>query len=599
MKYLIKIPVCVLSAALFLLSCSDDKTEDYSFGIDRTSIEIGANGGSEPLKVTSRGNWQATTDAPWIKLSPSNGMGITECRVEIDSSVLAVEPRSAIVQIISDDQTHPQAFKVIQQGYEKFIRVEQQPEILPSYGPYGERTLKVEITANVPFEIAPNVERPWVLCEEIDMKKILDRGARPRTITLEFEWENNTRPEERQLNIEFVVDEMYGELARHDLLTLKQTAAEKIVPGIRGDSLAIMACKRSLDCGGFEEGEQMSKWNNVILWEPTDENVLPENIGRVRSVKFMGSNAKDGIPFEIQYLTAAETIMIFSNSNKLQKNFSTGPDLSKLEQLKHLQIYSFGLTELDPSFKELKNLETLDLSGNNFETIPSLLTPENFPNLTYLDLTANRRRSVMDMNTTMVPDTDWGGLWKSTSSKYNQRDLERLLAWEKLEFLRLSNNYMQYGVPTMVNKTKNKWQKGDQYRLYWDSETEDYVWHDIPEWLVGKPKVLPNATYFALNLNYFTGEIPEWILYHPQLFFWNPGLLVFNQNQKYMDKEGNPVGFTNIPATLDYYYEIYPEQKNLDEEAETGASDQPQAKMVEIRTEALSGIRRMFFNSHN
>lgn len=599
MKYLIKIPICVLNIVLFFLSCSNDKTEDYNFGIDRTSIEIGADGGSEPLKVTSRGNWRAITDAPWIKLSPSNGMGITECRVEIDSSVLAVEPRSAIVQIISDDQTHPQTFKVTQQGYEKFIRVERQPETLPNYGPYGERTLQVEVTANVPFEVSPNAEKPWALCEKIDMEKVLNRGARPRTIILEFEWENNTRPEERSLEVEFTVDETEGELVRHDVLMLKQTAAEKIVPGIRGDSLAIIACKRSLDCGGFEEGELMSKWDDVVLWESTDEDVLPENIGRVRSVKFMGSNTKDGIPFEIQYLTAAETIMIFSNGNKMLKSFSTGPDLSKLVQLKHLQIYSFGLTELDPSFKELKNLETLDLSGNNFETIPSLLTPENFPNLTYIDLTANRRGNVMDMNTTMVPEANWGGLWKSTSSKYNQRDLERLLAWEKLEFLRLSNNYMQFGVPTMVNKTKNKWQKGDQYRLYWNSETEDYVWHDIPEWLVGKPKVLPNAIFFALNLNYFTGEIPEWILYHPQLFFWDPGLLVFNQYQKYMDKEGNPVGFTNIPATLDYYYEIYPEQKDLDEEAETGASSQPQAKMAAIRTETLSGIRRMFFNSHN
>lgn len=597
MKYLTKIPVCVLSMALLCLSCSDDKTEDQRFDLNRNTIEIGPDGGFEPLMVTSQGAWRAVTDAPWIKLSPSNGVGATECRVEIDSTVLALESRSDVVQIISDDQTHPLSIKVAQQGYEQFIRVEEQPNTLPCYGEYGKRTFDVKVTTNVPFKIDLGEDKPWVLCDDIDLNSILNRGARPRTIVLHFKWENNTRPEERNIEVEFSVNEELGELTQHDVLTVKQTAAEKIVPGIRGDSLAILACKRSLGCNGFKEGERMTNWDDVVLWEVTDEDVLPENIGRVRAVKFSGSNTKEGIPFEIQYLTALETLQIFSNTNKMLKSFSSGPDLSKLTQLKHLQIFSLGLTELDPSFKELKNLETLDISGNNFETIPAILTHENFPSLTYLDLTANRRLTIKDMNTTMVPETDWAGLWKSTSSKYNQRDLERLLAWDNLEFLRLSNNYMQFGVPTMVNKTKSKWQTGDKYRLYWSRETKDYVWHEIPSWLVGKPKVLPNATFLALNLNYFSGELPEWVLYHPQLFFWDANLLVFNQHSQYLDKSGEGVGFTNIPETLDYYYAIYPEQKEID--AETEASTQSMEKMAEERAETPSEVRRMFFNSHN
>lgn len=593
MKYLIKIPAYALGIALLCMSCSDDKTEDYNFGIDKNKIEIGPDGGSEPLLVSSKNAWRAVTDAPWIKLSPSNGVGVTECQIEIDSTILAVESRSAIVQIISDDQTHPVAFHVTQQGYEKFIRVEKQPEILPNYGEYGERTFEVEVTTNVPFEIELKHDNPWVLCKDVDIKALLDRGARPRTVSLQFEWENNSRPEERNLDVEFAIDEHVGTLEQHDVLTIKQTAADKIVPGIRGDSLAIMACQRNLRCSEFSNGELMSKWNNVVLWEATDEDVLPENIGRVRSVKFLNPNTKEGIPFEIQYLTAAETIIIYSNTNKMQKSFSSGPYLSKLTQLKYLQIFSFGLTELDPSFVDLKNLESLDLSGNNFERIPEILTPENFPNLTYIDLTANRRLGVRDMNTTIVAKENWGGLWNSTPTKFNSKDLERLLAWEKLEFLRLSNNYMQFAVPNMVGKTKNTWKKGDQYRLYWDSKKKEYVMHDIPQWLVGKPKVLPNATFLSLNLNYFTGELPEWVLYHPQLFFWNPSLLIFNQYSQQKDSEGNSVGFTNIPSTLDYYYAIYPEQRELDE---GGSTETSEAKASQRSTDRV--ISPMFIQSN-
>lgn len=47
MKYLIKIPAYALGIALLCMSCSDDKTEDYNFGIDKNKIEIGPDGGSE------------------------------------------------------------------------------------------------------------------------------------------------------------------------------------------------------------------------------------------------------------------------------------------------------------------------------------------------------------------------------------------------------------------------------------------------------------------------------------------------------------------------------------------------------------------------
>lgn len=567
MKYRIEIPVYIaLIVSLFgLSSCAEDAAEQQ-FGIDRNRIEMGPDGGYEPLTVTTSGRWTAMTDASWVKLSPSNGTGATRCRIEIDSTVLANESRSAIVQIVTEQQTKPLAFRIEQAGYPKFIRVEKQPGQLPNFADLDDRKFEVEVTTNVPFEVEFDKDKPWVACNEIDFDAIFDRGACPRRITLEFEWENNTRPEEREIEVQFAVDKTEGDLDRHDVLLVRQQAAEKIEPGIRGDSLTLLAIQRAIGSKGFDPSERMANWTGVVLWEKTDEDVDPANIGRVRSVVFQSAHTEEAIPYEVQFLTAVETISFYSNVNSIFKKLETGPYICELTQLKNLQIFGFGLTKLDENFVKLKNLEQLDLSGNNFDQIPAILTPENFPNLKQLSLATNRSQFVMDMHTTVIPQEDWGGLWRSTPNKYSMRDLERLLAWEKLEYLSLSHNYMQHGLPTMIGKTRSKWQAGDKYRLYWDSKIKDFVYHEIPAALVGKPKVLPNATYFALNLNYFTGALPDWILFHPQLLFWNPDILVFNQEPMRFDKQGVRTGFTNVPQTLDAYYAMYPEQKEIDEE---------------------------------
>ena len=79
--------------------------------------------------------------------------------------------------------------------------------------------------------------------------------------------------------------------------------------------------------------------------------------------------------------------------------------------------------------------------------------------------------------------------------------------------------------------------------------------------LAGKPKVLPNAKFFAINLNLYTGKIPDWILYHPHLMEWAPEILVFNQDTELTDMEGRIPGFSNVPESPDYYYEAYPLKK--------------------------------------
>jgi hypothetical protein len=212
-----------------------------------------------------------------------------------------------------------------------------------------------------------------------------------------------------------------------------------------------------------------------------------------------------------------------------------------------------GLSSLDDSFTNLRNLETLVLAANNFNEIPRIITPENFPNLTKLDLATNRRRTIWDMKTATLDRALWGGF------SYNDEDNfpRWLLEWDKLEYLRLSNNYMQGEIPDM-----------EDYGIRYTAE-EVAVNDTLPNGLnnparynlAGKPKVLPNAKFFAINLNLYTGKIPEWILYHPHLMEWAPEILVFNQDTELTDMEGRIPGFSNVPESPDYYYEAYPLKK--------------------------------------
>lgn len=572
MKYIFKIIICTIGLSLFLSSCNKVEKE-IEFVVDTDLVEIGPDGGLKKIKISSNGNWTAITDSPWIKISPTNGYKTTVCELSIDSTILALEKRSAVIQIVSEGVMEPASIFVDQEGYERIIKVVKQPEILPSYEEYGKRTISVELLANVPFELSFDGDKPWVSAKDLDLESIINRGARPRRIQIDMEWENNTKPQERVQKVIFKVDESVGEISVHDELLVRQIAADEIVPGIKGDSLAIIACARNFGCDpkDFDPTSRMANWDGVVLWEVTDKDVKPENIGRVRKVTFKSLDTREEIPYEIRYLNALETLIIRTNLNTILRDIPLGSSICELTQLKNLQIFSLGLTELNPDFVKLKNLEMLDLSGNNFSKIPDILTPENFPNLTYLDLAANRKWTIFDMNTTVRPTSDWAGLCDATPSKWNRKQLETLFAWEKLELLRLSNNYMQYELPNMVGKTKNVWAKGDQYKLKWNSDTQSYDMHEIPNYLVGKPKVLPNATFMAVNLNYFTGKLPDWILYHPHLLLWDPLTLIFNQEKKYFDKDGKKVGFTNVPNSLDYYYAIYPEQKLIDDAEESSS----------------------------
>ena len=76
----------VLAALSIIVGCQN--TEPIAFDIDTSEILIGPDGGVRTIKVTSPDKWVATTNVPWITVSPANGVGTAECKVLVDSALI-------------------------------------------------------------------------------------------------------------------------------------------------------------------------------------------------------------------------------------------------------------------------------------------------------------------------------------------------------------------------------------------------------------------------------------------------------------------------------------------------------------------------------
>lgn len=537
--------IAVSLCAFALAGCSDD---DRKIGVtvDGDAIEIGAEGGTRNIKVTADDAWIATTNDPWITISPANGRGSAQCRIIIDSA-LRNEPRQGIVRIQNqNDWEERRDITVSQDGYDYAITLDDKEINVSNYAAYDDRSFDVRVKTNVDFDIEiPEEAQAWLTAG--DYKVELDRGLRPREVTVRFNWGINSRDTERNAVVKFrPKDEVT--LARQDELSVNQNAAEPIEEDTRaGDSVALLAIARSLNMWeSWETNEKMDNWDNVVLWEEGMDGYTPEKAGRVKFARFSTFGTKEGLPFEVQYLTAADELVFFSNTNWTTFDLSTGEYITKLGQLRRLTISGYGLVDLDPDFKNLKNLESLDISVNNFEKIPEVLTKENFHKLHALYLNTCQRGVIYDLSNTTT--THFGGLFEETDQ--TREFPRRLLEWDNLDTLTLSVNYLQGRIPDMK----------DYARKY--TQADISAADSLPQALVGTPKVLPNIKRFSINLNRLTGELPEWLLHHPALDWMDPFTLVFTQEGK--DQDGKLAGFTNEPVNLDEYYRFYEGKKYLD-----------------------------------
>ena len=57
-------------------------------------------------------------------------------------------------------------------------------------------------------------------------------------------------------------------------------------------------------------------------------------------------------------------------------------------------------------------------------------------------------------------------------------------------------------------------------------------------------------------LNFFTGAVPNWLLFHPYFAYWSPTALLFNQQEGGKNTAGSAVGFNNVEV-VNYDYSYY------------------------------------------
>ncbi|WP_294453306.1 hypothetical protein [uncultured Bacteroides sp.] len=604
----------VLGLALFN-SCKDENELTSGFSIDKEEITIGENGGVETVQVSGDAEWQTTIDATWVRVLPPSGVGSTLCEVEVDSSVVA-EPRYAEIMYMAEGGT-TKTVKITQTGYMKGVFVENadQEIVIENSGEYGKRYYDLKVTANIEFDVAVSFEAggaEWLKYNKRDIN--YDYGDRPRTFNLRFDWLTNVQESERTATVTITPKGDDANVADPLVLKFRQKSAPKITDNRAGDSLAILAIYESMN-GIFEwdASENMMYWEGVELWKATDPEVKKNDklLGRLKSVKFRLFETYESIPYQIKHLWTAKSISFSGNSNIFLKSIKLGPEICELagegKMLKELTISAYGLVELPDGFAKFgKNLEMLDLSSNNFEYKDEVtfnknglgvINSDNFKNLKRLRLNKiTRYDTTRDLS--QVEKTDSVGFrWKTGFGTFtseptqatNDKYFKMLLQWENLEELSLSLNLLEGELPSdeqLIDELGMKqytegylaempYYKGDTITL---AHAKMYLLPDDAGTHKAAPRVWPKMKSLSLNLNFLTGELPKWILYHPYLTYWNPFSMIFTQETDAINTDKEKAGFEAEPTNLSNYtnlgleksyYDVYPGRKPKNEDSDS------------------------------
>lgn len=577
-KYIVKLTLGLMLSAAFITACTDDDDDDQAiaFGLSTEELVFPENGGTESVTITAANTWNINANASWLKITPANGMGSGEFTVSADASVLA-EPRTASIRIEASGEM-PKTIKLTQMGYQLGVYPSTTDTLIENSALKDKRFFELSVVTNVRFSVEikeaildesgndtgeMGEKAKWLSTTYKEKDLNLDYGQRPVAAKLRFDWNVNVEDQKRAAKIAFKFTDNDGN-PQETVVTVTQKAAPTITDNRAGDSLALLIISERLNVMSPWDGSRnMRYWNGVKLWENTDQEVKdnPQMKGRVRSVLFSMFQTEESIPAEVTHLKYVETLEFFSNANNGLKSIKLGNEVCQLEYLKNLRLDAYGLTEL-PDINELKKLgdklEVLSLSSNNFNKIPAVLNKEILPNLKVLKMNANRRRDVVSDLTTLDKDKD--GLYLDLNSYADKRRFMEILAWE-LDTLQLSNNYIEGELPTDKDLSDS-----GLFDLY--TEEDIKASHNtgdkkdkLPEILVGTPKVMFKTKGFTVNLNYLHGEIPNWVLLHPQMADWNSFTFIFTQEDAKSDTKGNLPGFVNIPKDFEEYYKLYPNKR--------------------------------------
>ena len=567
-----KITILFAIAVALLTSCREENGNVVNLAIDKSEgLYAKPEGDTLYLQVTSTEEWFASANQPWVTISPANGIGRTKCCVFVDST-LNNNVREAKLAFETKDEGC--TVVVEQGGFGKFISLKDSVKTIEAAtNKVSDRYFEIEVGSNVNFkiDIVDTLNNPitWLAPKEVEVKPNLDRPSRPRSTKVRFDWKINSDTIDRVAIINFLPLDDADKSAKSAILTLTQEAAPVIPDNRMGDSLAVVTIINRLQLlSPWDTSENMQYWNNVTLWRSTDKEIVSGEVpsaavGRVRKASFMMCNTKESIPLELRYLKYIETLNIYSNVNTMLLSIDLGNEICDLKYLKHLQIGAYGLVSLPEEFKNLDKLESLDLNSNNFAEVPAILTKENFPNLKSLNLLACRRWTLSDLRKKGNYDDGIGLHFKSTTNGDN--DLRRLLLWENLEELRLSNCYIEGQIPDFAVGEDGVVAWNDADVTTWGGDTIVNLAKE------NRPKILPNMKRLTLNLNFFTGKLPEWMLYHPHLLDWFPESLIYMQQVNAYDSDGKPSKFDNEPTDYEYYFKFFPgyrEKYEIKEEIE-------------------------------
>ena len=620
--------MAVFAAALAAVFACQPK-ENVDFVLDSDTFEVGADGGTATIEVTSPGSWIASANVPWITVSPANGNGSQTCRIIVDSAIVMKDGADQDIRrgtvTIEADNWETRDIAVTQQNYGYTIAIEDTEIDVPDYEALADRYFNVDVKSNVKFDISFLDEEgnpvDWISEAEDNPVLDLNKGARPRNVSLRFDWDINSQPSGRIASVRFTpvgdngtpINPSESLITRIDQVQVTQTsAAAKPTDPRAADSAALIAISRALNVwsGGWDTSVRMERWEDVDLWEEGDMHngrVIDDSwIGRVRNARFFMFNTDDGIPYQVSWLDAAEDLEFYSNENHtFRENIKVGEYLLELggddSNLKRLTIAAYGLDNNsypDTFFTQdgtpggkptFPNLESLDLSSNKFQYIDKRFNHHNFPKLHAFSMRNNQIHVIYDLSNATTRGEQFaeenGGLYRENLDPENQvggssgRGFPlRLLRWENLDTLELTLNYLEGPIPT-----------DDEVRAYLGSVT-DWTHNDDVTFVqngeestinisdslavsgsagaqaaydafdaLQVPKVLPRLRVFSLNMNRLSGALdPDT---HKWLMY-HPLLdwwepSTFIFNQEGTDSNGNTARFTGVPAAMDYYYDIY------------------------------------------
>ena len=186
-------------------ACSDNDEQVKGSSLSTETLQTYAHRSENAVSVYANESWVATTDVPWIQITPANGLRSAECKVIVDSTVVQ-SPRDARVRF-TFESGETRFLSVTQSGYLPTIELKDSIINLSNYGSLEERYFDINVYTNVRFNVSitsteEGSSTSWVRAENPDFN--FDRGARPRNVNVRFKWENNNIPlKDRSVKIKF------------------------------------------------------------------------------------------------------------------------------------------------------------------------------------------------------------------------------------------------------------------------------------------------------------------------------------------------------------------------------------------------------------